>query len=274
MSSSISTEERQKIINNNRSLRIIKNELESLAEHGGISDEVYDSIMATLPAESPLNASSRLNVVKKDKDNSNSSPNSVPLDAATNTLQNLSLSKDQNPPSYSTSTPPSLPHREQQASPTRPELVRVTGLYRYNEPGDCNFEIGDQIAVYQYMNPDWWLGKNLRTGQEGVFPQNYVRVAYHPAQSAYNNEKAAYPAQYNQQVAQPSTPYYNQAPQVQASNPYNSSVPPMQVAEQPTESSTMGKGGEMGKKLGKKLGNAAIFGAGATIGGNIVNSIF
>jgi hypothetical protein len=31
---------------------------------------------------------------------------------------------------------------------------------------------------------------------------------------------------------------------------------------------------EYGKKFGKKLGNAAIFGAGATIGGNIVNSIF
>lgn len=29
-----------------------------------------------------------------------------------------------------------------------------------------------------------------------------------------------------------------------------------------------------GKKFGKKLGNAAIFGAGASIGGNIVNSIF
>ena len=31
---------------------------------------------------------------------------------------------------------------------------------------------------------------------------------------------------------------------------------------------------DRGKKFGKKLGNAAIFGAGATIGGNIVNSIF
>jgi hypothetical protein len=30
----------------------------------------------------------------------------------------------------------------------------------------------------------------------------------------------------------------------------------------------------MGKKFGKKLGNAAIFGAGATIGGKIVNGIF
>jgi len=31
---------------------------------------------------------------------------------------------------------------------------------------------------------------------------------------------------------------------------------------------------EQGKKFGKKMGNAAIFGAGATIGSNIVNGIF
>lgn len=31
---------------------------------------------------------------------------------------------------------------------------------------------------------------------------------------------------------------------------------------------------ENGKKFGKKIGNAAIFGAGATIGSNIVNGIF
>ena len=34
------------------------------------------------------------------------------------------------------------------------------------------------------------------------------------------------------------------------------------------------KVGEFGKKVGGKLGNAAIFGAGATLGGNLVNSIF
>lgn len=34
------------------------------------------------------------------------------------------------------------------------------------------------------------------------------------------------------------------------------------------------KGQEYGKKFGKKMGNAAIFGAGATVGSNIVNSIF
>jgi len=40
------------------------------------------------------------------------------------------------------------------------------------------------------------------------------------------------------------------------------------------EPGKQGKVGEMGKKFGKKLGNAAIFGAGATMGADLVNSIF
>jgi LAS seventeen-binding protein 1/2 len=131
------------------------------------------------------------------------------------------------------------------------------------------------------MNNDWWLGKNLRTGKEGVFPVNYVQVqANHippPApyasptpQGMYGNEKSqnpygGYPGQYQ--------PTQQGPPPPGPSNPYNSAVPPMQIAEQPTETKP-GKGQEMGKKFGKKLGNAAIFGAGATMGGKIVNSIF
>lgn len=130
------------------------------------------------------------------------------------------------------------------------------------------------------MNADWWLGKNLRTGQEGVFPVNYVQVQTNPPGGLnsntspspnggyYGNEKAhnygGYQPQQQQQGPPPPGP----------SNPYNSAVPPMAIAEQPTDPKQPGKGQEMGKKFGKKLGNAAIFGAGATIGGNIVNSIF
>jgi hypothetical protein len=47
----------------------------------------------------------------------------------------------------------------------------------------------------------------------------------------------------------------------------------MAIAEQPA-SHTPSKGVEMGKKFGRKLGNAAIFGAGATLGADVVNSIF
>lgn len=85
---------------------------------------------------------------------------------------------------------------------------------------------------------------------------------------AYGNEKASYNNAYGQNL----NPYQQQGPPPPGpSNPYNSNVPPMAVAEEPSKP---GKGQEMGKKIGKKLGNAAIFGAGATIGGNIVNSIF
>jgi len=118
------------------------------------------------------------------------------------------------------------------------------------------------------------MGKNLRTGQEGVFPSNYVQRQMNPSPVEYygNNEKAsAYPGGYPGLVTQQ---HQQQGPPPPGpSNPYNSSIPPMAVAEQPTDGKPS-KGQEMGKKFGKKLGNAAIFGAGATIGGNIVNSIF
>jgi hypothetical protein len=49
----------------------------------------------------------------------------------------------------------------------------------------------------------------------------------------------------------------------------------MAVAEQSVDGNKPpNKGAEMGKKFGKKLGNAAIFGAGATLGADLVNSIF
>lgn len=53
---------------------------------------------------------------------------------------------------------------------------------------------------------------------------------------------------------------------------------PLQVSQTGTvvgpEGRKYSKLEEQGKKFGKKMGNAAIFGAGATIGSNIVNGIF
>ncbi|KAK2626476.1 hypothetical protein QTJ16_003651 [Diplocarpon rosae] len=269
---SMDPEQRQKIINNNRSLRNIKNELESLAEHGAITDEAYDTIMSALPAESSLGGGSRNNSAVTNPVAANSAatnPVATPSPAPVAAFSNLQLTQNtpqsDAPPAYGT---PAIPSHSPAPPPIRPEISRATAQYRYSEPGDCNFEPGDQISVLEYMNKDWWLGKNLRTGLEGVFPASYVMVA--PVQnmymqSVYANEKgqARYPAQ--QQQMQPPAPG--------PSNPYNSSVPPMAIAEQPADDKPS-KGADMGKKFGKKLGNAAIFGAGATIGGNIVNSIF
>ena len=96
------------------------------------------------------------------------------------------------------------------------------------------------------MNAEWWKGKNERTGQEGIFPRSYVKV----------EEKAITPG--------PQPTNYGNMP-LDVSNGAQGSA---DGGKQP------GKGQEMGKKFGKKLGNAAVFGAGATIGSNIVNSIF
>ena len=223
--------------------------------------------MNALPAESALSGSSRTTLVA-------SPAPSAPPNAA---LANLNISNNSSPPTYTSTTAPSLPDRN---NPSKPELTRATALYRYSEAGDCNFEVGDEIAVYEYMNTDWWLGKNLRTGQEGVFPVNYVQPQTNPTPPArpgqnvpgqgvyYGNDKDTYNGGYHPQQ-QP----YQGPPAAGPSDPYNSAVPPMQVAGQPVENK-QGKGMEMGKKFGKKLGNAAIFGAGATIGSDIVNSIF
>jgi hypothetical protein len=179
------------------------------------------------------------------------------------------------PPSYAANPAPAPPPRNNE--PQHVEIAHAVALYRYNDPDprDLDFETGDHISVTEYCNPEWWQGKNIRTGADGIFPKNYVRVESTPSALAsknaqYSGEKVGnvYGGYYGGQQQQ-----YQQPPPAQ-SNPYNAPVPPMAVAEQPTDGHAPNKGAEMGKKFGKKLGNAAIFGAGATIGGNLVNSIF
>lgn len=151
----------------------------------------------------------------------------------------------------------------------KPIVAHARALYRYaaSDARDVTFEKDDKIAVHEYMNQDWWMGQNLRTGQEGIFPRNYVLVEHE------NKGPVMAPPQ-QPQYGYPGAMQQGPPPQ---QNPYNNSVPPMAVAEggQPQQGQHGdNKVNEYGKKFGKKLGNAAIFGAGATIGGNIVNSIF
>jgi hypothetical protein len=131
------------------------------------------------------------------------------------------------------------------APPTAPPLTYATALYAYtaSDAGDLALQANDRVAVTEYMNAEWWKGRNERTKQEGIFPRNYVKV----------EEKITEP---------PAPTNYGNMP-LDVSNGAGSAEP-----------GKPGKGQEMGKKFGKKLGNAAVFGAGATIGSNIVNSIF
>jgi hypothetical protein len=282
----------------NRSLRNIKNELESLLEKGVITEEVFDSIQTLLPTEASISAAAST-------PSSNLAPTQPPrrVDTASpappaSALSNLSLNNPPpGPPPYSQSAgaaAPTLPARNQPPPPPpgKPVLVHARALYRYSgqDARDCSFERDDRIEVYEYMNADWWMGRNTRTGVEGIFPQNYVEPeTAAAAPSPYPAEKVlwppaggnAYPGAHGHGAGYmpPQQPTYGGYPPPPGQvNPYNAHAPPMAVANQDPNQQGEGSGGnkfsEGGKKIGKKLGNAAIFGAGATIGSNIVNSIF
>ncbi|KAK3363420.1 SH3 domain-containing protein [Lasiosphaeria hispida] len=276
----VSSEERQRVIEANRSLRNIKNELESLLEKGILSDDAFDSIQSLLPTESSISASGgRASAPQRTP--------GLPTPTATPT-------SPASPPSYAQSTtsgPPPLPGRNPPpaAPPSKPVLAHAKALYKYaaSDARDCSLERGDAVAVYEYMNADWWMGKNLRTGQEGIFPKSYVEpeAAAAPAASPGGwNEKAPVGAYQGYQGYQgPPQPQYAPGPgntypaPPGQMNPYNAHAPPMAMANQGQgqgQEEGGSKVGETGKKFGKKLGNAAIFGAGATIGSNLVNSIF
>ena len=125
-------------------------------------------------------------------------------------------------------------------------LTNAVALYAYNgtDEGDLSLQPNDRIAVTEYTNAEWWKGRNERTGEEGIFPRSYVKV-----------EEKAMPRQ------PPPSNYGNM---------------PMDVAQGGSSGSAGGGSSKLqdgGKKFGKKLGNAAIFGAGATIGSSIVGAI-
>ncbi|KAK3901039.1 SH3 domain-containing protein [Staphylotrichum tortipilum] len=264
-------EDRQRVIETNRSLRLIKNELEALLEKGVITDAAFDSIHSLLPAESALSG-------PRTATNPNLTPQATPSPAPTpsHTANNNPTPA---PPSYaqSTASPPSLPSRNPQppaGPPEKPVLTMARALYHYapSDTRDLALERDDRVAVHEYMNADWWMGRNLRTGAEGIFPRNYVM----PEESSEKQQQQPAPVVgYQQpQYAQPvggGYPGQGQSSTAAPFPPYQDQQPQQQPQQQEGGGSKMG---EHGKKFGKKLGNAAIFGAGATIGSNIVNSIF
>lgn len=111
--------------------------------------------------------------------------------------------------------------------------------------GDLSFNAGDKILVLKKENTEWWSGQVLgpageAKGEVGIFPCSYVKVDDVPME-----EKSA-----------------------------KKHVPGDMGTSQALYSGNKEEGDSAGKRFGKKLGNAAIFGAGATIGGKIVNGIF
>ncbi|KAH7093395.1 SH3 domain-containing protein [Paraphoma chrysanthemicola] len=230
----------------NRSLGDIKNNLQFLVEASIITSAQHDTIISQLPvsAENSARALPAVPTQALSHMNLNSQPTPAASPAPEKKSANVGYYADTHtsnapPPAY-----PSVP-----ATPLGPPvLAHANALYQYNaqDAGDLALMPNDRVVVTEYMNTEWWKGKNERTGMEGIFPASYVR----------KEEKSLMP------MVPPSAPA-----------PSNYGNMPLDVASsaQPHEPS---KAEQQGKKFGKKLGNAAIFGAGATIGGKIVNGIF
>lgn len=123
-----------------------------------------------------------------------------------------------------------------------PTLAWASALYVYNptDAGDVALLPNDRIAVLEYMNAEWWKGRNERTGQEGIFPRNYVKLI--DDRGGFMPPVAA--------AAPPTTPNYMNMP-----------MEVSQGGSTPADPRKPSKFEEHGKKFGKKLGDATIFGA-------------
>ncbi|EGE00028.1 [PSI+] inducibility protein 3 [Trichophyton interdigitale] len=155
-------------------------------------------------------------------------------------LSRISLNEKAESPYSSPPPPPTY-------SSAPPVLSLASALYAYTptDAGDLALQPNDRIQVLEHMNNDWWRGRNERTHLEGIFPRTYVSVI-------------------------------EEKPIIHSPQPISYNNMPLEISQSGSSShgKVPSKFEENGKKFGKKMGNAAIFGAGATIGSNIVNGIF
>ncbi|KAJ5703791.1 hypothetical protein N7493_010929 [Penicillium malachiteum] len=233
-----------------RSLRMVRTELEFLADSSVITRQQLNSILSQLPDESDARPVSRNRQATPALHQPiplpvpvQAQPPPAPYSPPVSQMNDASLNAKAPIHNQYATPPPQMPPPANNQGP--PILSVASALYAYTptDTGDLALVPNDRIQVMEHMNDDWWRGRNERTGLEGIFPRSYVNVV---------EEKGP--------AAQP-TNYGNMPLEVSQGGQSND----------PNQKSKLEEGG---KKFGKKLGNAAIFGAGATVGSNIVNSIF
>lgn len=248
----------------NRALRTIQAELEFLRDTSLITPSTLASVLQLLPTPSgPRTAPP------------GASPTPAPTHAQSSTPAVPHLARHFTPPMSppaSTATPlhekaalgpmpaPAPPAAAPPPSYSPMAMVRAEALWSFSgsETGDLSFNAGDTIEVVEKVKDDWWRGR-VGGGEVGLFPSSYVREIQTPNLPPRGG-KAAAESGYGRGGNMMTDVAHDSGHNGQAGESANGEKKPM-----------LGKNGE---KFGKKLGNAAIFGAGATIGGKIVNGIF
>lgn len=275
-----------------RSINSILNELDFLVEENVVTRAEINGVVTLL--------SGRTRKAMREKP----SAATTVAPSGTDSPSTLSVASSAQPTAAATPLTPDGPA----VSHARSEEI-VEALYDFepHEKTDLGLRPGMKIAVYEHLNEHWWRGRDLASGQEGVFPTNYVRVL--PQRAADAGEKknpqhgdfVAAPTGYNEKTsydppggAPPSamSPHVYQppnytSPQVQVYQP----PPPQQqmmVQQQPPQQPVYIQQAQPQsehhhhrphmpgsvKRFGQRFGDAAIFGAGATLGSDIINKIF
>ncbi|CCF59407.1 hypothetical protein KAFR_0G03740 [Kazachstania africana CBS 2517] len=228
----------------NRAITNIKTELDFLRESEIITQQQLDEILKQLPE-------------KYDPSSKQAQSNEkLPLQTVNAAANSSSASVD-----HASATPP----------PAN-QLEYVEALYAFEpqQEGDLRLVAGDKVQILEKPSAEWYKG--TCNGQIGMFPANYVKPvtkdSFAPPPPQYQQYSNNYQQPSYSQPAYPpaSTGYYQQPQQVQVQQPQQ-----VQVQQQPQQQSQTN---EQLKRFGSKLGNAAIFGAGATLGSDLVNSIF
>lgn len=269
----------------NRSLTTIRTELEFLRDSEVIDDALYEKLVASIPEK--YQKQMQPWGVDKISDLSAALANTSIKESPAPAPQPVAHAAPQALPEVV--APPQAPPRDTKPAP----VGYCKALYPYNpaETDDLALAKDDKIAVLEHLSEDWWKGyKQQDPSRVGVFPSNYVNLI---SQQEFETrkpvpapgEKASYePQQYSEEYAPPKYDPYQASPQpIQQQPSYGgyAQYPPQPTnyyqqpqQQQPQTVVEQSLGQSHLRKFGGKLGNAAIFGAGATIGSDIVNSIF
>ncbi|KAI9755202.1 MAG: hypothetical protein M1815_005140 [Lichina confinis] len=236
-------------------LLMLVQELDFLMESSVITPERLAGIISLLPDQASTAARevefSQLSPAPTEAVPSMASPLPPFVTPSPQPSENYSDEKRQNPfpaPQQQQQPPPPPAYSHRYAQP----LAFATAMYAYTptDAGDLGLLPNDRVCVVEYTNGDWWKGRSVRTGLEGIFPAKYVTLDQGGSPSPLPS-----PA--------PPQPTYGNVPlEVSQGGPAPASpAPPGRIETH-------------GKRFGKKLGDAAIFGAGASIGSKIVNTVF
>lgn len=261
----------------NRSIKTIQTELEFLRESDLIDPTTLSRIIALLPEPTAVDQNRNINSTPVVGAASEPVKKIWAPVATTTTAPVTAAAKPPLPVRVKAATPTPATS-EKTAAPVVPvpalppppsyssvRVVKAEWDYESQNPTDLTFKKNELIVITDEGDGEWLHGRSKDTGREGWVPYNRVVTATQNEILKWEreNEKKAHPAHDINMMTN--------VAHGKGGNPGFSAPPVSQLQEEEKGKSKLE---ENGKKFGSKLGNAAIFGAGATIGSKIVSGIF